>query len=155
MGHSDRKYSIVKNPEDVDGIVSLLREFALEAEWHHADFEHVHRLVSAMRGDPNSALLGLCKEGKIIGVIGGVIVPHPFNPKFRLMSEMAWYVRKEERNSMWSIRLMNEFEKECKIKGAHAIAMTLRSSLRAKELDSLYTRKGYTLQEQVYQRSIV
>jgi hypothetical protein len=82
-----------------------------------------------------------------IGFIAGAIIPHFFNPKLTVFSELLWWVQEEHRGSRASVLLLNEFTEFGK-RHANWITMALESlsPVNSKCLE----RRGYRLQERSF-----
>ena len=95
-------------PTDIDWLVSELREFA-------EFFNSRHSLM----GDEEYARTGLgeiinkhfclvaTKDDTPVGLVAAYQLPHPFNPKIRLLSEMFWWVSPGARGSGAGAKLLD------------------------------------------------
>ena len=68
--------------------------------------------------------------------------------------EIIWYVDKSARNGTTGFKLIDAFEKECKNRGAHSVAMVHMGNLYADTLDKFYKRRNYVLLERQYIKEI-
>ena len=63
-----------------------------------------------------------------VGAIGGVLVPHIYNPNIIVLSELMWYVLPEYRNGRAGLLLIKEFKKMAEELADEATLSTLPSS---------------------------
>lgn len=96
-------------------------------------------------------VLFLLKDGKPVGVIGGFIVNGLTNSKLAVQ-EVIWYVDKEHRAH--GKKLMVEFEKLARSKGASSIIMCLMCNSMQERLDKYYKRLGYKPFEVQYMKEL-
>ncbi len=141
--------------EDIAGIVRLIREFFEESLSVYSlslDASTIHETVTKYVTD----YIGLVarRGDKIIGTIGGFVMPSIFDKNQLVGQETIWYVTKEERKGSIGIRLIKEFENRCKEQGAHLIVMVHMENLYADVLDKLYKIRGYKLMENQYIKEI-
>lgn len=134
--------------EDIEEVLGLIEEFYEESlKGYGLSFS-----CETLRNTINNFIvnqIGLVaeKDGKIIGCIGGIVVPSIFDNKEKIAQEAIWYVKKEERKGAVGIRLLKEFEKECILRGAKFISMIYEENLLAEELKNFYEKSGYKLME--------
>lgn len=67
-------------------------------------------------------------NGRPVGAIGGVLVPHIFNPNITVLSELLWYVLPEFRNGRAGLLLIKEFKKLVDLYADEATLSTLPTS---------------------------
>lgn len=94
------------------------------------------------------------KEGKIVGIIGGMIAPSMFDKSQKIGQESVWYVTQEERKGRTGIKLIKAFEEECIKRGANAIIMIHMANLYPEILDRLYRMNGFRLMESNYIKGV-
>ena len=94
------------------------------------------------------------EEGKIIGVIGGMIAPSMFDKSQKIGQESVWYVTQEARKGKVGLYLIKAFEEECIKRGANAIIMIHMSNLYPEILDRLYKINGFRLMESNYIKGV-
>lgn len=63
-------------------------------------------------------------DTEIIGVIGGLVAPHIYNPTISTVSELFWYVDEAHRKTSAGARLLSEFKSHAS-KIANVIYMVL------------------------------
>ena len=137
--------------EDAIGITGLILKFFEESLQH---FGFTICTTSALHTSQTFILQHIIfvaeKKKKIMGVIGGVVLPSIFNSQQRLGQEIIWYVEKKERAGTVGIRLIKAFERECKRYGASLICMVHMSNLYADKLGKVYKQMNYTDLETQY-----
>ena len=102
----------------------------------------------------NHIIFVCTNDGKIVGGIGGVIVPWSFDPNELMFQETAWFVKEENRGSKVFLRLFNVMEDYCKEMGIKYIAMGSLGNYRDNILCNFYSRKGYKHYETLYIKSL-
>jgi hypothetical protein len=150
------EYEICESETDrIEEYYRLFGEFKEEANLPVYDDNTIYKLIPIM-GDSNDTItLDLRKNGKIIGVIAGVIIEHPFERGRFGLVELVWYIDKEYRKSLWSIRLFKAFEKAGIERGVKYIVMGLRTeSPNFENLQRFYTKVGYSPAEISYIKAL-
>ena len=134
---------------DVNDIVKIGVEFAIKSGAIHrmkVDSTQIGRTTQYAIIDPNSVMLVLELNGKIEGVVYGVIC-RPFFSSDLVLQEMALYSRK----ATGVLPLLIAFEKEGKSKGVTKIVVGSKPDYC--NLGKIYLRRGYTLLEEQYLKS--
>ncbi len=83
----------------------------------------------------------------LVGFIGGIVMPHIFNPDITCLIETYWWVAEEYRGTRAGLMLLNEFVEYGK---AHTdwVLMTLESGSPVS--DRCLLKRGFQLKEQNY-----
>jgi len=81
------------------------------------------------------------KDGK--GVILGIIYPLYYNPSVLVAQELGWWVEPEYRNTTLGIKLLKDFEKEAKKRGAKKVIMFYLEAQTPDKIDSMLKRMNY------------
>ena len=69
--------------------------------------DHMANLIKSVIKDH---IIFICeKDGVSLGFIAGMIHSHLFNPKARILSELAWWVKVEHRQSRAGLMLLNAY----------------------------------------------
>lgn len=92
-------------------------------------------------------------EGKIVGVLAGVCVPHFFNHKFLLFNEFMWYVLPEFRGTGGGLMLYRACLERCKRLGISRIVFGHTKHM-SKEFEKIYTKLGFTYLETQYEKVV-
>lgn len=90
-------------------------------------------------------------DEEIVGMIVGGI-SEPLFSSDSVATELAWFVMEDYRDSIGAMKLLKEYEKWAVESGCTFITMVDIDTLES--LDSLYTRKGYTLTEKTYVKEV-
>lgn len=92
---------------------------------------------------------GLFAGDRLLGIIGGILFRDP-NDDALVASEMFWFVPREHRGTLGSLRLVDAYESWAKNMGAERLTMIHLEALAPAALEKLYLRKGYTKVESHY-----
>ena len=137
--------------EDSNAIKDLIKEFYDESLCEYGfslDEDTINETIQNFVN--NHIVLLVEKDNKIIGIIAGIVAVSIFDKKQRLAQEAIWYITKDERKGNIAIKLIEEFEKESKKRGANFILMGSMGNLNADILNRLYEIKKYKLMERHY-----
>jgi len=85
----------------------------------------------------------ICIEKENKGVILGIIYPLYYNPDVLIAQELGWWVEPEYRNTTLGIKLLKEFEKEAKARGAKKIIMFYLDAQTPDKINQMLSRMGY------------
>jgi len=91
-------------------------------------------------------------EGKIVGLLGGLIVNYPLNNK-PMYSEWVWYVAPKYRR--YGVKMYKKLEEYCKERSITQIGMALMANSKAEKLEKFYLRLGFTLLEKHFIKEIL
>jgi Acetyltransferase (GNAT) family len=91
-------------------------------------------------------------HGEPVGFIAGTLAPHALNHRVQTLTEVAWWVIPEYRNTRAGFVLLNAFEHFGERNKADLIVMTLLPKSQVKE-ESL-AKRGYALYEMSYVRRV-
>lgn len=89
----------------------------------------------------NKDIICIKQDGK--GIILGILYPLYYNPSVIIAQELGWWVEPEYRNTMLGIKLLKEFEKEAKARGADKIVMYYLEAQTPDRVDSILKRLDY------------
>ena len=94
---------------------------------------------------------GVCfvvdKEGVLVGVLLGVVGPHPFNPQISVLTELVWYVNPEDRATRAAALLIKRYIKEGE-RVADEMTFSLLPTSPIK--DSTMSKLGFVMKERGY-----
>lgn len=140
---------------DVDALVELGRKFV--------SYSNYSNMISV--SDDNIAR-GLCgildvgvvfvadKKGVIVGGIAGAMSSLWFAPHVKVATELAWWVREEDRNTPAAVRLLRAFEIWAADQGASHIAMSDLIIQGDAPAGKLFEKLGYTLTERSHIKGV-
>lgn len=138
--------------EDIFDILVLAREFSREAPKSHKwDKDKTEQFVLSAIQNTNMGVFVIDVDGEIQGALIGLLSEFYMSHK-TIASELAWFVSKDFRGTVSSIKLVKHFEKWAKSNGANYIGMCDIEGII--NLSSLYTRMGYSKAESVYLKEI-
>lgn len=101
--------------------------------------EDIYEISKQLLDNPN--IICIQKEGK--GIILGLIYPLFYNPDVLVAQELGWWVEPEHRGSPLAIRLLKEFEKEAKNRGASKVIMFYLDAQTPDKLDKMLSKMNY------------
>lgn len=84
------------------------------------------------------------KDGEPVGAIGSILVSNIFNPKFKTLAEIFWYVLPEHRNSRAGLLVLNAFDARAK-EVADEATLSLLSTSQV-NIQGL-RKRGYNMKE--------
>ena len=141
--------------EDIDDVRNLIKEFYNESLYEYGlslDNDTINETIKNFIDNHIELVAEI--NNKIIGVMGGIVATSIFDKKQRLGQEAIWYITRDERKGNIAFKLIEEFEKECKERGANLISMICMNNLNSDILDRLYRIKKYKLMEQHYIKGV-
>ena len=101
--------------------------------------EDIYEISKQLLDNPN--IICIQKENK--GIILGLIYPLFYNPNILVAQELGWWVEPEYRGSPLAIRLLKEFEKEAKNRGASKVIMFYLDAQTPEKLDKMLSKMNY------------
>ena len=128
---------------EVGMCLPLIREFAMIAYKTEADEDKLTALLE--RAADQGTLFVYTIDDIPMGVIGGLIVDHPFMD-YRVLSELVWYCRPRTGGG---IPLIRAFEKRADDLGLSVVLSTLGQPDTSRA-DKILTTIGYTQTEKVW-----
>ena len=101
--------------------------------------EDIYEISKQLLDNPN--IICIQKENK--GIILGLVYPLFYNPNILVAQELGWWVEPEYRGSPLAIRLLKEFEKEAKNRGASKVIMFYLDAQTPEKLDKMLGKMNY------------
>ena len=144
---------IIRDVEDKDA--NKIRQYANDFMDYYPlkiDYEEYDLLKTLEVISDTGIFLVAEKDDEVVGVVGGIITPHPYAPMHLLGTEMFLWVDKEHRKSTVGPRLLKEFENKCKQKECNYIVMT--STIHTPNFKKYLTKHSYIEVETSYIREI-
>jgi len=129
--------------EDVTELVVLVKSFALgpmPEEYRSFDRAKVEGLLRTSITDDNSVVLVLEVNGMVQGSLIGTLIQPAFSLKI-LATEVMWWINKEARGPFSAIRMLTEFERWSRLKGAEGV--TLSHFPEVSDTSKMYKRLGF------------
>jgi hypothetical protein len=138
-------------PSEVPLLLPQAREFFKEGAIQGA-LNEAHFVATLSTQMDAGSMFVLAEGAPFRGAIGGVVYQDLATGE-RCCMEYFWYVAAYERGSL-GVRLLAEFEKEATARGAVRVSMMHHVTPDSKKFDHVYGRRGYTLREQVFVRTL-
>lgn len=143
------KYSIVKSElKHIEKIVELAERGAYEVEIYTFNKIDVYNLTKEIIR--KHVCISLLYGDEVVGYVGGVIFPNPYDVTFKRLLTMSWYVTPKHRN-IWSLKLLKNYIKEGVNKKVNSISMHSRMSKDPIRMTVLYERLGFEAIEIAYE----
>jgi hypothetical protein len=138
-------------PEEVVLLLPQARQFFREGQIDGAlnEAHFVGQLTSLMRA---GTMFVLADGAPFRGAIAGAVVNDLATGEL-VGTEYFWYVAREERGSL-GVRLLAEFEREAKARGAVRVLMMHHVTPASAKFDHIYGRRGYRLREQLFVKAL-
>lgn len=132
---------------DKDAIVGLMQEFHEFSAYRDIPFSEadMRKWIDLLYGDLGIVQVAVAGS-KVVGLVMGVIQPYTANHNVLVAAETALYVQGDYRGSGAGKKLVNQFEKIAKQKGASIVLLSALTD----NLDrprKLYEGGGYKLVE--------
>jgi len=137
--------------QDLDWLIGQLKEFSRFFGSHHVLFPHddeayARNGLSGMM-EKHLVLVAEREDKTPIGFVAGIVTPHLFNPKLRVLCETFWWVIPEARMSLAASKLLDAFTKWGQ---EHADWIIFSLEERTPVRDRGLLRRGFRLQERSY-----
>jgi RimJ/RimL family protein N-acetyltransferase len=105
-------------------------------EWHEPS---VNALLIKLIN--NGVVKVALADGKVVGGIGGIVVPNPWNTQHKLMQELFWWVAEEFRGTSVGLRLLHAFENS--FEGTKVLSVLPQTPIKK----DMLTKLGYSIKE--------
>jgi GNAT superfamily N-acetyltransferase len=136
--------------KDIEPVLLLIKEFHNES-MNAYNVLCDEKIARAVMGNLLDTSFILEIEGKVVGVLGGLITNYPLNNK-PIYSEWVWYVDPKYR--LHGVSLYRKVEEYCKEKGIKQIGMALMANSKADKLEQFYFSLGFELLEKHYIKNL-
>lgn len=136
--------------KDIEPTLELLKDFHSESMDKYNVFCNIDIARQVMTKFVDTSFV-VEIDGKIVGVLGGMINNYPLNDK-PVYTEWIWYVDPKYRS--WGVRLYKKLEEYCKERGIKQIGMALMANSKAEKLEKFYLRLGFVLLEKHFIKEI-
>jgi len=139
-------------PEDNFDLLSLTREFTREApEFYKFDHDKTSAYINYLHESDSDIILVVEDGDGIYGYLAATFAHHPFIGRSIAM-DIGWFVTKEKRGGMGSMRLVKAFEDWAKLMEAdYAVLGDING---VTDLAGLYARCGYALHERQFSKAV-
>lgn len=112
------------------------------------DYNQIFKLVH--KGVTEHTFFVVEKDGDLVGVLGSFLIPNLYNPAFKTLAEVVWYVLPEHRKSRAGYLLLQLFNHTAN-KIAHEATLSILTSSSEIKVDSL-EKRGFKLNEFAFNR---
>jgi GNAT superfamily N-acetyltransferase len=140
---------------DVDELVELGRSFVAYSAYGNmvsvSDDDIVRGLCNAL---DNGVVFVAERNNRIVGGIVGLKNSLWFAPHVKVATELAWWVRPEDRNTPAAVRLLRRFERWAAEQGATHVAMSDLVIDGDTPAGKLFEKLGYTLTERSHIKGV-
>ena len=82
-------------------------------------------------------------DGQIVGMLACCVTGCWFNPGVVIASELGWWIEPHARGTTCAVRLLNEFERWGRDKGAVLVAMSSLAIEKEQKVATMLARRGY------------
>lgn len=138
--------------EDVDTIVSLGFDFWVETPSFRAGIPYNHdscKRLASIIVDTGIALIA-----GDYGMLLMLTSPHPFNHNFTVASEIAFYIKPENRKGLLALKMIRAAEDEARNMGVNHISMAYIEGYSPKGITRLYSHLGYSPSEGTFSKML-
>lgn len=139
-------YEVVElSISDLEWFVETAAVQMLTEELQRPELVNIENLYKLADIGMNSRTAFIVKKDDVnIGALGAIVVPNLYNPDFKTLAELFWYVLPEYRKTRAGLLLLNAFDARAKEIADDATMSLLPSSdVASKSLE----RKGFKLSE--------
>jgi len=143
--------------DDVDKYVILAEAFHAASpmkdvvEFNHKGYTEF--LLSSLDADSMGIWLAEI-ENEMVGICGAIAYPLYFNPSAIVVQELWWWLTPESRGTGAGSKMFKQIEEWAKQRKASAIFMIALEDSRAKKMEKLYVRAGFTPMERTFMKKV-
>lgn len=102
----------------------------------------------------NQAMLLVVETDKVVGSVGGLLVPCYANMDVLIGSELFWWVEPEYRDSGAGKLLLTGIEQAAKARGVQYWSMMALEAVEPDKAAAVYQRFGYSPSERTYTKAL-
>lgn len=112
---------------------------------------YIEFLVSSL--DKDSIGIWLAEiDGEIVGICGAILYPLYFSPSSLVVQELWWWLTPASRGTGAGAKMFKQIEEWAKQHKALALFMIALEDERAKKMEKLYVRAGFTPMERTFMK---
>lgn len=134
---------------DIPNLIRMGQEFAASDDYRgkvRIDPDYVTVFVTRLIENPEGCVLVAQLGSELIGMMGLLIVPHPFSGDW-VAAELFWWVKPEARGGSAGYRMLKQAQGWATERGAKRLVMVAPN----KRLERFYRRLGYDRLESSWQ----
>lgn len=135
---------------DIPALMPMARNFHAASGYSDLVGFCQDSMAATFAGLIAQGIIVVADRGGLIGAVGGMPVPMPFNHGHRTMSELFWWVEPEHRGV--GPVLLEAFEDYAHAIGCGLVTMASLEAQNPALVDRLYRRRGYRAVEHTYVR---
>lgn len=143
--------------EDIPIILTMGNEFLKESKVNvfipYDEITLYNFVLNGINNSTSTILLYEDSNKQVLGFIGGIIFPHPFNNNIKIAAELVWWVYPEHRGTVGK-PLLNSFEIWGKSNSVNIISVMSLENMNPTTIDKIYKKQGYQLIEHSYFKEV-
>jgi hypothetical protein len=133
-------------PDDIGWLIDQVKEFLEFAEYDSLyDPEYLPHLVAECV--TNHFVLVAEDKGERLGMLAGMLQPHPYNPKKKMLAELCWWVPRNHRHSRAGLALLTTYMEWGK---KNADIVTMCSMVNSPINSQALVKRGFKAKEQTF-----
>lgn len=135
--------------EDAPIIAEIGERFHGEAGWGDIcsySLEDCEKAIRHLISSDDGICIVAVKDGRIVGIAGGLAHPLYFNHAHKSGQELFWWVQPEHRHGIGR-QLLDAMEEAAKAKGCSSWAMIALDKVNPELTGRIYQRRGYRASE--------
>jgi GNAT superfamily N-acetyltransferase len=141
--------------DDEDAILGMAREFAAFTPYKDLVVATDDELRTVIRWFVDNATIFISDDaGKAVGMLFAILSPVWYAPRFKMATEIAWWVAPSHRGGSRAVRLVREFESWARSNGAVIVNMSNLQMGNASQVAGVLKKLGYSLSEQTHSKRI-
>jgi len=138
--------------EDFPAVCRMARDFHQCTEYRSIEFDDASCFL-LFQDALDKGMVFVAENAQVTGFILGLPFPCPLNRMKTMVSELAWWVDPEYRNTSAGIRLLQTLERAAKAYGSISLTMICLESLEPEKIQGIYERIGYNQTERSFMRN--
>ena len=133
---------------DITAILDMAQEFWVHTQFSEPfDRDHTRGMVEM---SISQGLMVVADDGEVFGFISAIKSPLLGSPFAQMATELAWWVNPAKRGKMVGVNLIRFLERLCIEQEVRYLNLAFMETSMPKQVEKMYLKLGYTLQETVY-----
>jgi GNAT superfamily N-acetyltransferase len=137
--------------EDFPVVCRMARDFHQASEYRVIEFDEASCFL-LFQSALSKGLVFVSEGRELTGFVLGLPFPCPLNQSKTMVSELAWWVDPQYRNTSAGMRLFQALEEAAKEYGSTSLTMICLESMEPDMVQGIYERKGYKAAERAFMR---
>lgn len=138
--------------DDFPVVCQMAKEFHQCTEYRDIEFDEASCYL-LFKSSLENGMVFVSEGREITGFILGLPFPCPLNQMKTMVSELAWWVEPEYRNTSAGVRLLQTLERAAKEHGSTSLTMICLENMEPDKIQNIYQRMGYKPTERAFVRS--